>query len=147
MRYLLRYLPPRLGGHCGVRACSRSISPGRTQCCPTGLGGGQCGPGPLGDQLPLLLHHGGVDPHHQVIGTRHARRPDRVTLLQQLRQRVGTAGDTVQPGGDKRRIRLPAAHQHRREARAAIVLATGDGAAPDYQRRSICGGEGARTSL
>ena len=76
------------------------------------LGGRQRRPGPLKDQLTLLLRHRRVDPHHQVIGNRHAGRPDRDAVLQQLRQRASAARDPIQPRGDKqpsRRSSLPLA--------------------------------------
>lgn len=38
---------------------------------PARLGGPQCGPRPLAEQLALLLRHGGVDPHRPFVGSWH----------------------------------------------------------------------------
>ena len=76
--------------------------------------------------FPLLLRHRRIDPHHQVIGARHVRRPDGHAILQQLRQRVGAPGVPVQPSRHQHHAELAAAGQRRLEARPAIVLAAGD---------------------
>ncbi len=68
---------------------------------------------------------GGLDAHHQVIGTWHVGRPDLIALLQQPGEGMGTAGDAVEPRGDQDRPELAAAGWRRLEARSAIVLAAG----------------------
>ena len=89
---LQHHLLCRIGDHDEGRAGDDEV---------TRLGGRQGGPGALADQLALLLSHGGVDPHHQIIGARHVGSADREPVLQKLRQRVGAAGDPVQPSRHK----------------------------------------------
>ena len=147
MRHPHRSLASRLGGCGSIRSCSRPITPIAPQHRPTRLGSRQRGPGPLADQLALLLRHGGVDPHHQVIGAGHIRRSYRVAILQQLRQRVGAAGDPIEPGRHQHRSQLSAAGERRLEARPVVVLAAGDVAVLGDQRPTLSGAKRTHAGL
>jgi len=70
--------------------------------------------------------HGSADAHHQIIRPRLVRGTDGDAILQELREGVGAAGDSVQPGGDQDRAQLPASSQGCLEARPAIALTAGD---------------------
>lgn len=147
MRRLLGLLAPRQGGCRGVRARRRPVAPIAAQRLATRLGRRHRRPGPLADQLPLLLRHRRIDPQHQLVGTGHVRSPQRVAFLQQLRQRVGTAGDAIQPGGNQGGAELAAAAQRRLEARPAVVLAAGDVGELADQDPALAGDEGTDAGL
>ena len=85
----------------------RPIAPVAAQDCATRLCCRQCRPRPLADQFPLLRRHRRVDAHHKVVGTWHLRGSDCVTVLEQLRQHVGSGRDSIEPRRHQRRAKLP----------------------------------------
>lgn len=147
MRHLVCRSAPSLSGGGGVGSRSRPVSPLSSQRLPTRLRGRQRRPGPLADQLALLLRHRRVDPQHQIVRAGHVRGADRDAILQQLRQRVRPARDPIQPRCNQHRAQLPAAGQRCLKARPPVVLAGGDVGEFRHQRPALRSDEGANAGL
>jgi len=73
VRCPLRPFPPCSGRSGDVWAALWPVAPVPTKHRASGLGSRQRRLGAGADQLPLLLRHGGVDAHHQDIGSRRVR--------------------------------------------------------------------------
>ena len=90
---------------------------------------------------------GGIDPRPEIVGAGHVGRANRVAIVQQSQQRVGSPGDPIEPCRGQNRPKLPTTTECGLETGPVIVLAAGHVGELGHQRPSLCRGKSPHAGL